>query len=109
MKNLIAVTLALGTMGMVAGCGKFRGAPKTDDDKTLYALGMIIGRNLADFNLTPRELDVVKQGMTDTVEKKKAPIEIETWGPKVDKLHGDRRKARAELEKKQGVAFLEGA
>ena len=79
------------------------GAPKTEDDKTLYALGMIIGRNLSDFNLTPRELDIVKAGMTDTVQKKKHVVEIEIYGPKVDKLHQDRRAARGAAEKKQGT------
>jgi FKBP-type peptidyl-prolyl cis-trans isomerase FkpA len=106
MKNLIAVTLLVGAVG---GCGRFGGAPKTDEDKTLYALGMIIGRNLGDFNLTPRELDVVKAGMTDTVQKKKTAVDIETWGPKVDALHTARRQARGALEKKQGQAAVEGA
>src|SRR4029077_8174575 len=108
MKNLIAVTLMLAA---AAGCGRLGGggAPKSEDDKTLYALGMIIGRNLADFNLTARELDIVKAGMTDTVEKKKAAIDLETYGPKVDKFHGDRRQARAATEKKQGVAAVEAA
>jgi FKBP-type peptidyl-prolyl cis-trans isomerase FkpA len=106
MKNLIAVTLLVGAVG---GCGRFGGAPKTDEDKTLYALGMIIGRNLGDFNLTPRELDVVKAGMTDTVQKKKTAVDIETWGPKVDALHTSRRTARGALEKKQGQAAVESA
>ena len=106
MKNLIAVTLMLGA---VAGCGRFGGAPKTEEDKTLYALGMIIGKNLQDFNLSPRELDIVKAGMTDTIQKKKTAVELETYGPKVDKLHGDRRQARSQLEKKQGVAAVEAA
>ena len=107
MKNLIAVTLLVGSLSACARLGG--GAPKSEDDKTLYALGMIIGRNLSDFNLTPRELDIVKQGMTDTVEKKKSPIEIEVYGPKVDKLHQDRRVARGALEKKQGTAAVEAA
>jgi len=84
-------------------------APKTEEDKTLYALGMIIGKNLQDFNLSPRELDIVKAGMTDTIQKKKTAVELETYGPKVDKLHGDRRQARSQLEKKQGVAAVEAA
>ena len=54
MKNLIAVTLLVGSLSACARLGG--GAPKSEDDKTLYALGMIIGRNLSDFNLTPREL-----------------------------------------------------
>ena len=107
MKNLIAVTLVVGA---VAGCGRFGGAPKTEDDKTLYALGMIIGRNLGDFNLTPRELDVVKAGMTDMVQKKKLAVELETYGPKVDALHHEAPAGRAErLEKQQGQAAVEGA
>jgi FKBP-type peptidyl-prolyl cis-trans isomerase FkpA len=107
MKNLIAVTLLVGSLSACARLGG--GAPKSEDDKTLYALGMIIGRNLADFNLTPRELDIVKAGMTDTVEKKKTSIEIEVYGPKVDKLHQDRRTARGAAEKKQGQAAVDAA
>ena len=89
---------------MVGGCWKVRdGAPKTDDDKTLYALGMIIGRNLGDFNLTPRELDVVKAGMSDVVQKKKAAVDLEKWDTKVRGVahvaHGSRagrsRRSRA--------------
>ena len=106
MKNLIAVTLLVGAVG---GCGRFGGAPKTDEDKTLYALGMIIGRNLADFNLTKRELDVVTAGMSDVVLKKKTAVEIETYGPKVDKLHSDRRTARAKIEKDSGKAAVDAA
>ena len=106
MKNLIAVTLVVGA---VAGCGRFGGAPKTEDDKTLYALGMIIGRNLGDFNLTPRELDVVKAGMTDMVQKKKLAVELETYGPKVDAFHQKRRQDRGAAEKQKGQAAVEGA
>ena len=38
----------------VAGCERFGGAaaPKTEDEKTLYALGLLLGRNLGVFNLT---------------------------------------------------------
>src|SRR5438046_2466109 len=77
MRNLIAVTLVLGAAA--AGCGRFGGAPATEQDKTLYALGMIIGRNLQDFNLTSRELDVVKAGMTDVVSKKKPAVDLDVY------------------------------
>jgi len=108
MKKLIGATLVLGA---VVGCGRFGGggAPKTEDDKTLYALGMIIGRNLADFNLNERELNVVASGMRDIVLKKKTAVELETYGPKVDKFHSDRRTARAKLEKDRGKAAVDAA
>ena len=70
---------------------------------------MIIGRNLADFNLTPRELDVVKAGMTDMVQKKKTAVELETYGPKVDALHTSRRTGRAAAEKEAGKKAVEAA
>jgi FKBP-type peptidyl-prolyl cis-trans isomerase FkpA len=70
---------------------------------------MIIGRNLGDFNLTPRELDVVKTGMTDMVQKKKLAVELEVYGPKVQAFHMKRRTDRGTAEKQKGQAALEGA
>ena len=32
----------------------------TEDQKTLYALGLALSRNLATFNLTPEELALIK-------------------------------------------------
>ena len=41
--------------------------PKTDDDKTFYALGIALSRNLAVFDLKPSELEFVQQGLADGV------------------------------------------
>ena len=108
MKKLIGLLLVFGT---AIGCGRLGGggSPKSEDDKVLYALGMIIGRNLADFNLTERELGIVYAGMSDTVFKKKAAVDLETYGPKVDKFHTDRRTAHAKLEKENGKKIVEAA
>ena len=37
----------------------------TDQDKTLYALGLFMGRRMGDFNLTPAELAIVQRGIHD--------------------------------------------
>ena len=71
---------------------------------------MIIGRNLGDFNLTPRELDIVKAGMTDMVLKKKTAVELETYGPKVDKLHArSPAGARRDSRRSRAKAAVEAA
>jgi FKBP-type peptidyl-prolyl cis-trans isomerase FkpA len=57
----------------------------TDDQKTLYALGLTIYKSLGQFNLTPAELDLVKRGMTDAAAGKPA-VELNTWGPKIETL-----------------------
>jgi len=107
MKKLIGLMLVFGT---AVGCGRLGGSsPKSEDDKVLYALGMIIGRNLTDFNLTERELGIVYAGMSDTVFKKKAAVDLDTYGPKVDKFHTDRRTAHAKTEKENGKKIVEAA
>src|SRR5437867_8435726 len=83
--------------------------PKTDDEKTLYALGLALARNGCSFNLTEKELDLVKAGLTDGVLNRKPQVDIETFGPKIQGLAQARAAASAEVEKKSSQAFLEKA
>ena len=83
--------------------------PKTDDEKTLYALGLALARNVGPFNLTEKELDLVKAGLTDGVLKRKPQVDLETFGPKIQGLAQARAAASADVEKKSSQAFLEKA
>lgn len=83
--------------------------PKNDDQKTLYAIGMLIARQLTVFNLTPDEVEIVKQGLTDSVAGKKTDIDIASYGQKVQDLARSRRKAQGEKLAVQNKGFLEGA
>ena len=47
--------------------------------------------------------------MTDTVAEEEAVVDLETYGPKVERCTRDRRQARAATEKKQGKAAIEAA
>ncbi len=80
--------------------------PKTDDEKTLYALGLVIGRNLEAFALTPEELEVVKQGLTDQTTGQKPKVDLEAVGPKIQELGRARSLVKAEKEKKAGQDYL---
>ena len=79
---------------------------KTDDDKTLYALGLILSRNLVPFNLTEAEIGIVSAGLTDGLLKKEKKVDLETYGPKVQELSQTRVAAAAGVEKKASEAFL---
>lgn len=83
--------------------------PSTDEQKTFYALGLIISQNLASFALKESELDMVKSGLTDGVLKKTPRVELQTFGPKVNQLQAARVSAQAETEKKAGASFVEKA
>jgi FKBP-type peptidyl-prolyl cis-trans isomerase FkpA/FKBP-type peptidyl-prolyl cis-trans isomerase FklB len=78
----------------------------SESDKTLYALGAIISRNLESFQLTQPELDAVKRGLDDGVAGKTLEVELQTYGPKVDELHQTRMAAGAKKEAEAGVAYL---
>jgi len=79
---------------------------KTDEQKTLYALGLLISQNLATFNLNEAEIEIVKAGLTDGVLNKDKKVELQTYGPKVQGLQQSRASALAANEKKAGTAYL---
>ena len=78
----------------------------SEEDKTLYALGALIGKNLELFQLTPKELDVVKLGLTDGVTRQTPQVDADAYREQVDKLHTARMAAVAQKEAEAGTAFL---
>jgi FKBP-type peptidyl-prolyl cis-trans isomerase FkpA len=81
----------------------------TDEQKTLYALGVILGRNVQLFHLTPAEIEFVKRGMGDSVSGKTPEVDMETFAQKVQELARSRQMVAVQAEKDKGKAFLEKA
>jgi len=105
MRILVASLIGLLSVGisvMPAGAAD----PSTDDQKTLYALGLMISQSLGPFALTDAELAFVQAGMTDGVLKKSPKVDLQAFGPKVNTMQQARAAAQAETEKKLGAAFL---
>ena len=78
----------------------------TDEQKTIYALGVAISQNLAPFALSESELEILKAGLSDGVLKRPTKVEMQTYGPKIQQLAQARAAAVAEKEKKAGAEFL---
>src|SRR5216117_2500912 len=113
-KNLVRYVIFSLCLGSMIACTQNRvsGASasqkiETEDQKTLYALGLLLGRNIKPFALKPDELAIVKAGLTDAVTDTKPQIEIETYGPKVNELAQKRAAAGADDAKKKGQEFVE--
>jgi FKBP-type peptidyl-prolyl cis-trans isomerase FkpA len=83
--------------------------PKTEDQKTLYAVGLTVARELKVFELTPSELEFVMKGLGDAVNHKKLAVEGSAYEGKIQQLAGARRKATGERQSAAGKAFLEKA
>ena len=83
---------------------------KTDDDKTMYALGVALSQNLENFTLSEQELELVKLGLTDGVLKRdKKVADLDSYGPKLQQLARTRMANVAAAEKKAAQPFLEKA
>ena len=82
---------------------------KTEDEKTLYAIGLAVSRSLNVFSLSPSELEIVKQGITDAQTGKKPEVDLAVYNEKVQALAKARRKAMGEKAAGEGKAFLEAA
>lgn len=104
MRSLIFSIVALFCLGTSVPAGATD--PTTDDQKTMYALGLLISQSLGPFALSEAELEFVKVGVTDGVLKKQPKVDLQTFGPKVNQLQQTRVAAAAETEKKAGSGFL---
>ena len=113
-KHMVHVLVLLLFVGSMTACAQSPStaaaqAPKleTEDQKTLYTLGLLLGRNIKSFALTPDELAIVKAGLTDAVTDTKPQVELDAYGPKVDALAQKRAAAGAEDAKKKGQEFAD--
>jgi FKBP-type peptidyl-prolyl cis-trans isomerase FkpA len=80
----------------------------TDEEKTIYALGLSIARSLSPFDLSPHELAIVQQAMKDAAAGKPT-LELNTWGPKIQGLAESRSAKVTEREKASSNAYLQKA
>lgn len=108
MKTRIAL-LALAVLAAACASGGAGADVKLENDeqKTLYALGIMLSRNVESFELNEEEARLVAKGLADGATKKTDPaVELETWAPKVMALSRTRMSAKADVEKKRSEEFL---
>jgi FKBP-type peptidyl-prolyl cis-trans isomerase FkpA len=81
-------------------------APKTDDEKTLYAIGYLTGGRVEFLKLKPGELKTVEQGFHDAATGAKAKVDPEQQQDAINKLVQSRSSAAADKEKNASKDFL---
>jgi FKBP-type peptidyl-prolyl cis-trans isomerase FkpA len=80
----------------------------SDDDKTIYSLGLMVYRSLSQFDLSPAELEIVKRAVSDAAANKPA-VDLNTWGPKIQAFGTGRQSRVADREKASSKAYIEKA
>jgi FKBP-type peptidyl-prolyl cis-trans isomerase FkpA len=107
MKSIGSIVL---TLSLCLAVPALAAEPKldTDEQKTIYAIGLALAQSLQAYNLTPAEVEIVKAGLTDGLnENAKPKVDIKDYRPKLQQLGQDRAKASADKEKKAAEGFLD--
>jgi FKBP-type peptidyl-prolyl cis-trans isomerase FkpA len=111
MRKVFVTALVLSLAG--AACSKQSAAPavdlKTDEQKQLYALGLVMSDNLSPFYLSEADLEFVKAGLVDGALKHKRLVDLSVYGPKLRDLAQSRSSAGAASEKATGAEYLSRA
>lgn len=114
--NRIVFAAAVASITALGACSPKKGdspaaapVPQTEEQKTMFALGMTVGRSLKVFELTPEELALVKAGMEAQMSGADAGVALDTYGPKIQDMARARQAQHAMKQKEKSKAFLDTA
>ena len=82
---------------------------ETDEQKTIYALGFAVARNLKSFDLSPDEVKIMEAGLTAGLTGGKPAVDLATFEPKLDPLAKARNGVRTKREREASAAFVKSA
>ena len=99
-RTFIAMACALSAFATSA-------ADMTEEQKTVYTLGAIIGKQLSVFDLSGEEVALVIKGLNDSATGAKLAAEGDIYGPKVQELANMRRALIAGKQAAAGKAYAE--
>jgi FKBP-type peptidyl-prolyl cis-trans isomerase FkpA len=103
--RLLALLFALLPAAAFAQAPSAAGVPQTDEEKTLYAVGLVMSRSLRQFDLSAAELEFIRRAIGDAQAGKPA-VDIEEWGPKIQALVTERGARVVAREKEASAAYL---
>ncbi len=83
--------------------------PRTEEERTLYAMGLLAARTLSDFHLTAREAALVKRGFGDALGGGKPLVEPAAYEKEVQELAHRRVQAAAVRAREQSRTLVESA
>jgi FKBP-type peptidyl-prolyl cis-trans isomerase FkpA len=108
-KALLYLSLVLSTLALVA-CNS--NDPKkvsleSDDDKTFYAMGYMLGGNLQRLSLSDKELAALYKGVAAAAKNEKSEVDMAKFQNRIQEVFKARMDKVASKEKDSGKAFLE--
>jgi FKBP-type peptidyl-prolyl cis-trans isomerase FkpA/FKBP-type peptidyl-prolyl cis-trans isomerase FklB len=111
-RTVLVVALAGALVGSSAAfTASAQPAPelKSEEQKTLYAIGLAVASGLAPFALSAADLELVKAGLTDAVLNRQRQVDLQAYMPKIQEMQRARASVVAAAEQKAGQATLDKA
>ena len=112
MKRFLPVLMTLGLV-LLAGCkGSSTATPastgelKTDEEKTVYAMGVMLATPVKSMALTPEQIEIMSRGLKDAAAGKKVLVEPNTMQNQIQEFARSRATAAAASEKQKSAGFL---
>ena len=82
---------------------------QTEEQKTLYAVGLWLGDKLAPLGLVAGDMKYVTMGLKDSALGRKHLVDSNIYGPKINAFAQGRMLAKAQKEKDRSKSFIEKA
>ncbi len=101
--------LAAAVLALACGADVTAQELKSDEDKTLYALGAVMARQLQTLDLSAEQVELVKRGLNDVIAGRKPVVEPEAYQQKIQAFANSRRMAQADKAAGAGRAFADKA
>ncbi|MBL7664683.1 MAG: FKBP-type peptidyl-prolyl cis-trans isomerase [Bacteriovoracaceae bacterium] len=107
-KQVTSLLVLASVMSILFSCGVDVEKVKVEDenDKTLYAMGVMLGSNLQRLELNDKELNALFKGLKHASTGKQPEVEMAMYQPKIQDLFRDRMQKVVEVEKKKGDEFM---
>jgi FKBP-type peptidyl-prolyl cis-trans isomerase FkpA len=80
---------------------------KSEDDKTFYAMGFMLGGNLQRLTLSDAELSALYKGISAAAKNDKSEVDMAKYQNRIQEVFKARMEKVAAKEKESGVKFLE--
>lgn len=109
----VRLATAMAMVATLSGCGSGGASatpdPQSEEDKTLYAMGFMMGKRAESLDLTKEEASIAARGFYDAATGATSLAPPEQFGQKVAQLQQQRMSARATQEKERAKPYLEAA
>lgn len=102
----------LRVLTLVAACGAIQATAtaatvETEEQKTVYAIGVMLSQTLAGFNLTDAEVALVAAGLTDAALGREVKVDAQAYRAQIQALGQERAAALAQVEQDAAGPFLD--